>query len=55
MVSARYERLSYPTYFLNSNGSVIRNTFLEYGTKHVHIFVQRNVFIHYLPQLYRNI
>ena len=30
MLSTKYEGLSYPTHFLKSMGSVIRNTFLKY-------------------------
>ena len=33
MPSTKYEGLSYPTHFLKSRGSVIRNNFLEYRTK----------------------
>ena len=37
------EGLSYPTHFLKSRGSVIRNTFLEYRTKQATLFAPRNV------------
>ena len=33
----------YATHFFKSRGSVIRNLFLEYRTKHVNIFARRNV------------
>ena len=33
MPSSKYGRLSYPIYFLNSRGSIIRNSFLECKTK----------------------
>ena len=42
MPSTKCEGLSYPTHFLKSRGSVIRNTFLEYRTKQATIFAQRN-------------
>ena len=32
MPSTKYAGLSYPTHFLKSRGSVIRNNFLEYRT-----------------------
>ena len=38
------EGLSYPTHFLKSRGSVIRNTFLEYRTKQATFFARRNDF-----------
>ena len=44
MPSTKCEGLSYPTHFLNSSGSVIRNNFLEYRTKQATLFVQRNDF-----------
>ena len=44
MPSTKYEGLSYPTHFLKSRGSVIRNNFLEYRTKQATLFVQRNAF-----------
>ena len=42
MPSSKYEELSYPTHFLKSWGSVIRNNFLEYRTKQAILFAQRN-------------
>ena len=42
MPSTKYEGLSYPTHFLKSRGSVIRNTFLEYRTKQATLFARRN-------------
>ena len=36
--------LSYPTHFLKSRGSVIRNNFLEYRTKQATLFARRNDF-----------
>ena len=38
---AKFEELSYPTHFLKSRGGVIRNNFLEYGTKQVTLFARR--------------
>ena len=48
MLSTKYMGLSYPTYFLNSRGSVIIKYFLEYRTKQVNIFARRNVFFYTL-------
>ena len=44
MPSTKCEGLSYPTHFLKSRGSVIRNTFLEYRTKQATLFARRNDF-----------
>ena len=44
MQSTKCEGLSYPTHFLKSRGSVIRNNFLEYRTKQATPFAQRNDF-----------
>ena len=38
MPSTNYEGLSYPSHFLKSRGSGIRNNFIEYRTKQVNIF-----------------
>ena len=38
------EGFSYPTHFLKSRGSVIRNNFLEYSTKQATLFALRNDF-----------
>ena len=38
------EGLSYPTNFLKSRGSVIRNNFLEYRTNQAALFARRNDF-----------
>ena len=40
----KHEGLNYPTHFLKSRGSVIRNNFLEYRTKQATLFAQRNDF-----------
>ena len=42
MPSTKYAGLSYPTHFLKSKGSVIRNNFLEYRTNKATHFAQRN-------------
>ena len=42
MLSTKCAKLSYPTHFLKSRGSVIRNNFLEYRTNKGTQFVQRN-------------
>ena len=44
MPSTKYEGLSYPTHFLISRGSGIKDYFLECRTKQVNIFARRNVF-----------
>ena len=44
MLSTKWEGLSYPTHFLKSRGSVIRNNFLEYRSKQTSLFAQRNDF-----------
>ena len=36
------EGLSYPTHFLKSMGSVIRNNFLEYKTTQATLFARQN-------------
>ena len=43
MLSTKHMGLSYPTHFLKSRGSVIRNNFLESITKQVNIYAWRNV------------
>ena len=44
MPSITFEGLRYPTHFLKSRGSVIRNNFLEYRTKQALLFARRNDF-----------
>ena len=44
MPLTKYEGFSYPTHFLKSRGSVIRNNFLEYRTKLATLFALRNNF-----------
>ena len=42
MQSTKYAGLSYPTHFLKSRASVIRNGFLEYRTYKATHFARRN-------------
>ena len=42
MPSTIYAGLNYPTHFLKSRGSVIRNNFLEYRTNKTTHFARRN-------------
>ena len=42
MPSTKYAGLSYPTHFLKSRGSVIRNTFLEYRANEASQFERQN-------------
>ena len=42
MPSTKYAGLSYPTHFLKSRGTVIRNNFLEYRTNKASHFARRN-------------
>ena len=44
MPSTKYAGLSYPSHFLKSRGSVIRNYFLEYRTNKATYFARRNDF-----------
>ena len=44
MPSTKCEGLSYPTHFLKSRGSVIRNNFLYYKTEQATLFARRNDF-----------
>ena len=44
MPSTKYAELSYPTHFLRSRGSVIRNNSLEYRTNKTTHFARRNDF-----------
>ena len=44
MPSAKYAGLSYPTHFLKTRGSVIRNNFLEYRTNKATHFARGNGF-----------
>ena len=42
MPLTKYVGLSYPTHFLKSRGSVIRNKFLDYRTNKATHFARRN-------------
>ena len=42
MPSTKYAGSSYPTHFLKSRGSVIKNNFLEYRTNQATYFARRN-------------
>ena len=42
MPPTKCEGLSYPTHFLKSRGSVIRNNFLEYRATQAALFARRN-------------
>ena len=44
MPSTKCEGLSYPSHFLKSRGSVIRNNFLEYRTEQATFFARRDDF-----------
>ena len=44
MPSTKCEGLSYPTHFLKSRESVIRNNFLNYRSKQASLFARRNDF-----------
>ena len=48
MPLTKYAGLSYPTNFLKSRGSDIRNNFLEYRTNKAAHFVRRNDFYAFL-------
>ena len=55
MPSTKCEGLSYPTHFLKSRGTVIRDNFLEYRTKQATIFARRSDFMHWSLQIKQNI
>ena len=44
MPSTKCEGLSYPTHFVKSRGSVIRNNIHEYRAKQATLFARRNAF-----------
>ena len=46
MLSTKCEGLSYPTHFLKSRGSVIRNNFLENRTKQATLLCDEMIFMH---------
>ena len=49
MPPTKYAGLSYPTHFLKSRGSVIRNNSFEYRTNKATHFTRRNDFYALLP------
>ena len=55
MPSAKCEGLSYPSHFLKSRGSVIKNNFLEYRTKQVTLLCDELIFMHCSLQIKKNI
>ena len=55
MPSTKYEGLSYPTRFLKSRGSVIRNNLLEYRSKQATLFSRRMLSMHCSLQIKQNI
>ena len=55
MPSTKCERLSHPTHFLKSRGSVIRNSFLEYRTKQATLLRDEIIFIHCSLQINQNL
>ena len=55
MSSTKCEGLSYPTRFLNSRGSVIRNIFFEYRTKQATLLRDKMIFMHCSLQIKQNI
>ena len=46
MPSTKYEGLSYPTHFLKSRGSIIRNNFLKFRTKQATFLRDEMIFMH---------
>ena len=46
MPSTKCEGLSYPTHFMKSLGSIIRNNFLEYRTKQATLISDELIFMH---------
>ena len=55
MPSTKCEGLSYPTHFLKSRGSVIRNSFLECRTKQATLLCDEMIFMHCSLQIKQNI
>ena len=55
MPSTKYEGLSYPTHFLKSRGSVIRNNFLETELNKLHFLRDEIICMHYSLQIKQNI
>ena len=55
MPMTKYEGLSYPTHFLKSRGSVIRNNFLETELNKLHFLCDEIICMHYSLQIKQNI
>ena len=55
MSATKCEGLSYPTHFLKSRGSVIRNNFLEYRTKQATLLRDELKFMHCSLQIKQNL
>ena len=55
MPSTKCEGLSYPTHFLKSRGSVIRNNFLEYRTKQATLLRDEIICMHCSLQITKHI
>ena len=55
MPSTKCEGLSYPTHFLKSRGSVIRNNFLETELNKPHFVRDEMIFMHFSLQIKQNI
>ena len=55
MPSKKCEGLSYPTHFLKSRDSGIRNNFLEYRTKQATLLCDEMICMHCLQQIKQNI
>ena len=54
MPSTKCEGLSYPTHFLKSKGSVIKDNFHEYRNKQATLSALRNDFMHCSLQIKQN-
>ena len=55
MPSTKYEVLSYPTRFLKSRGSIIRNIFLKGRAKKPQLLHDENIIMHCSLQIKQNI
>ena len=55
MPSTKCEGLSYPTHFLKSRGSVIRNIFFNTELNNIHILCDEMIILHFSLQIKQNI
>ena len=55
MPSTKYEGLSYPTHFLKSRGSIIKNNFLNAELKKPQFLRDEMIFMHCSLQIKQNI